>query len=153
MALRDNSFESSGKQTTSSSSALAGLPAYWECPEVPPKAEWEKWWELFVMAINAKHAISVTELLRTPTQNSPRQAALLNNLNEQAAERKVVSIFFLSLGVAGRKNLTDKFPYMTVATAPLAEIKENCEQTFYKPRNRTLERYKFFARKQQSHES
>ena len=99
MALRDNSFESSGKQTTSSSSALAGLPAYWECPEVPPKAEWEKWWELFVMAINAKHAISVTELLRTPTQNSPRQAALLNNLNEQAAERKVVSILFLSLGV------------------------------------------------------
>ena len=153
MALRDNSFESSGKQTTSSSSALAGLPAYWECPEVPPKAEWEKWWELFVMAINAKHAISVTELLRTPTQNSPRQAALLNNLNEQAAERKVVSILFLSLGVAGRKNLTDKFPYMTVATAPLTEIKENCEQTFYKPRNRTLERYKFFARKQQSHES
>ena len=105
------------------------------------------------MAVNAKHAISLPELLRTPTENNPLVPALLNNLNEQAAERKVVSNLFLSLGVAGRKSLTDKFPYMTVSTASITAIKEKCEQTFYKLRNRTLERYKFFTLKQQKHES
>ena len=68
MELRDNSFESSGKPTTSSSSALAGLPPFWDCGEVQPTAEWEKQWELIVMAVNAKQATLVSELLRTPTE-------------------------------------------------------------------------------------
>ena len=76
------------------------------------------------MAVNAKHATPVTELLRTPTKNNQRQATLLNNLNEQVAGRKVASILFLSLGVAGRKDLTDKLPYMTVSIAILAEFKK-----------------------------
>ena len=153
MTLRDNSFESSGNPTTSSSSAMAGLPAYWECTEVPPKAEWEKRWEPFVMAVNAKLAISVPDLLTTPRENHSRQAPLLNNLIEQVVEHKVVSILISSLGVACRKNWTNKFPKMTVSMAILAEKKDNCDQTFYKPRNRTLEHYKFFAGKQQNHES
>ena len=32
------------------------------------------------------------------------------------------------------------------------EMKESCEQTFVKPRNRTLDRYFFFSRKQQNNE-
>ena len=52
-----------------------------------------------------------------------------------------------------RKNLIDKFPYMVVAAAILREMQENCEQTFVKPRNRTLDRYKFFARKQKEDEA
>ena len=105
------------------------------------------------MAVNAKCSISVTELTRVPTQQRPRQAALMNNLNEEAAERKTVSTLFLSLGAAGRKNLTHNFPNMNVATVPIREIKENCEICFKKPRNRTLDRYKFFARKQQQNET
>ena len=88
MALRDSSFESSGKPTTSNLSALAGLPPNWDCAEVQPKAECEKWWERFLMTVNAKHAILVPELPRAPTENQPRQAALLNNMNEQAVEKK-----------------------------------------------------------------
>ena len=122
-------------------------------PECPPKIEWEKWWDLFLMAVNVKYSISVTELTRVPTQQRPRQAALINNLNEEAAERKTVSIVFLSIGAAGRKNLTDKFPYMDVATVPIREIIENCENCFIKPRNRTLDRYKFIVRKQQQNET
>ena len=94
---------------------------------MPPEAEWERCWELFVKAVNAKHAISVPELLKTPTENNPRKTALLNNLNEQATERKVVSILFQSLGVAGRKNFKDKFLYMTESKATLAEVKENSD--------------------------
>ena len=101
-----------------------------------------------MVAVNAKYSISVNEILREVTAQNPRIAGLINNLNEQAAVRKVVSVLFLSLGTAGRKSLTDKFPQMRVATIPLREIRENCEQAFRKPRNRTLERYKFFSRKQ-----
>ena len=32
-------------------------------------------------------------------------------------------------------------------------MKKNCDQAFYKPKKRTLQWYKFFARKQQNHES
>ena len=110
-------------------------------------------WDIFIVAVNAKHSISVHELLRRPTQNQPRQAALLNNINEQAAERKIVSILFLSLVTAARKILTDKYPNMTVATASLNEIKTNCEETFQRPRNRTLDLFKFFSRKHQPNES
>ena len=39
-----------------------------------------------------------------------------------------------------------------MATVSLKDLKENCEQAFIKPRNRTLQRYKFFARKQASKE-
>ena len=123
MALRDI-IDSSGGTATSGPSALAGLPPYWDQHSTPPRIEWEKWWDIFIVAVNAKHSFSVHELLRTPTEAQPRQAALLNNTNEQAAERKIVSIFlFLSLGAAGRKNLTDKYPHMTVATASLREKK------------------------------
>ena len=153
MALRD--IMDSGGTATSGPSALAGLPSYWDQHSTPPKIEWEKWWGIFIVtvAVNAKHSISVHELLRTPTEARPRQAALLNNTNEQAAERKIVSILFLSLGVAGRKNLTDKYPHMTIATASLHEIKTNCEDIFQQPRNRTLDRFKFFSRKQLPNET
>ena len=80
------------------------------------------------------------ELLRNVTQNKPRIAALNNNLNEQAADKTVVSLLFLSLGTTTRKNLTDKFPQLIIATVTLREIKETCEQAFMKPRNRILGR-------------
>ena len=90
---------------------------------------------------------------RQVTEQQPRVLALINNLNEQATEKKIVSVFFLSLGSAARKSLTGKFPHMRVATIRLRELKANCEKAFEKPRNRTLERYKFFSRKQSSKES
>ena len=70
MALRDN-MDSSGGATSSSMSALAGLPAFWDTAESPPKTEWEKWWDIFVVEVNAKYSISVNELLRTPTEHRP----------------------------------------------------------------------------------
>ena len=59
----------------------------------------------------------------------------------------------MSLGTAGRKNLTDKYPNMIVATASLNEIKTNCEDTFQRPRNRTLDHFKVVSRKQQPNET
>ena len=152
MALRDIT-DSSGGATSSSPSALVGLPAFWDIAESPPKTESENWWDVFGVAVNAKHSISLHELLRTPTEDNPRQNALINNMNEQAVERKVVSILFLSLGSAGRKNLTDRHPYMAISAATLSEMRKNCDQTFRNQRNRTLERYKCFSRKQENNET
>ena len=90
------------------------------------------------------------EILRNVTEQNPRIAAILNNLNEQAAERKMVSVLFI-VGISSTEwtiSLMDNFPHMRVATVSLREIKEKCEQAFQKPTNRTLERYKFFSRKQ-----
>ena len=87
MALRDL-VDSRGKTTAGDSSALAGIPKYWDAAEFPPKTEWGRWWYLLVMAISAKYFISVPELTRVPTEQQPRQAALPNTLNEQADERK-----------------------------------------------------------------
>ena len=42
---------------------------------------------------------------------------------------------------------------MIIATISMKKMKENCEQPFMKPRNRTLELYKFFARKRKEKET
>ena len=68
MALRDSS-EASGKSTSEGSLAVAGLPTFWDVAEGPPNSEWEEWWDLFVMGVNAKFSISAMELPRTPTEN------------------------------------------------------------------------------------
>ena len=92
-------------------------------------------------------------MLPEVTEQQPRVLALINNLNEQAAERKIVSVLFLSLGSAARKSLTDKFPHMKVATIRIREIKANCDEAFEKSKNRTLGTYEFFSRRQSSKES
>ena len=60
-----------------------------------------------MVAVNAKYSISVDELLRNVTEQRPQIAAFINNVKEQAAERKLLSILFLSLGTAARKTLTN----------------------------------------------
>ena len=152
MALRELP-DSEDATTSRGPSAVAGLPTFWDTAEIAPKTEWEDWWDLFMVAVNAKYSISVNENLREATAQNPRIAGLINNLNEQAAESKVVSVLFLSLGTAGRKSLTHKFPQIRVATIPHREKRKNCEQAFRKPRKRTLERYKLFSRKQTQKET
>ena len=93
-------------------SAVAGLPTFWDAAKIAPKTEWEDWWDLFMVAANAKNLISVNEIFREVTEQNPRIAGLINNLYKQAAVRKMVSVLFLSLGTAGRKSLTDKFPHI-----------------------------------------
>ena len=95
MALRDTS-EKSGKTTVSSPSALAGLSASWDAAGRAPKIDREKWWDIFVVALNAKSSISVP-----PTEDRIRQNTLINKLNEQGAERNVVSVILLFIGFSG----------------------------------------------------
>ena len=119
----------------------------------PPRMEWQKCLDISTAAVNAKHPITITELLRRPTETQLRQAALINNLSEHAVDRKVVSILPLIIGRGGKESLSYKYPYMVVSAATLKGMINNCEETFRKTRSRTLERYTIFARKQQPNES
>ena len=63
MALRE--MQSSGEVSTSGKgSAVSGLPTFWDSADTAPRTEWEEWWDLFEVASNAKHSLSVTEVLR-----------------------------------------------------------------------------------------
>ena len=96
MALRELS-SSAEVPTSRGASAVSGLPTFWDSADTVPKTEWEQWWDLFLVAANAKYSISVNEILRNVTEQNTRIAALLNNLDEQGAERNMVSVLFLSL--------------------------------------------------------
>ena len=87
MALRE--MQSSGEVSTSGgASAMSGLSTFWDLADSAPRTEWEEWWDLFVVATNAKYSISVTQVLPEVTERQHRVLALINNLNEQAAEKK-----------------------------------------------------------------
>ena len=62
MALRELT-DSEDATTSRGQSAVAGLPTIWDTAEIAPKAEWEEWWDLFMVAANAKYSISMNEIL------------------------------------------------------------------------------------------
>ena len=93
MALPDSS-DSGEMAKAAGTSAVAGLPACWDSPKSAAKTEREEWWNLFMVAVNTKYPKPLDELLRNVTENRSPIAALFNNLNEQAAERKLVSFRF-----------------------------------------------------------
>ena len=145
MALRANSDSSAG------GSHISGLPLYWNEHSLQPVLEWDRWLELFKVACMAKHSISVEELTRT--SGGARDKALMGNMEEIPAQRKVVSVLYLALGQAARKTLTDKYPTATIATISLANLLTHCKDSFDRPRNQTLDRYKFLTRKQHEGET
>ena len=64
-------------------SAVAGLPAYWDSPETAAKKNGRSSGTcLWLPAVNAKFSISVDKLLRNVTEQRPRNAALIDNLDE-----------------------------------------------------------------------
>ena len=95
MALR--ATENSSMQT-SSLSHLVGLPVSWNDADENPTMEWDKWVDLFQVAVMAKYSISITELTGQVTEQNPRVRALTGNLDEDPASKKIVSVLYLSLG-------------------------------------------------------
>ena len=133
-------------------SPLPGLSYFWQDAEKTPTSEWANWAQLFEMAVLARHSISISEVLKNPTENDPSIPALLGNLTVTTAAKKVVSLLYLSIGKTGRKMLTDKFPNTNIFVIDLAEILQRCTECFEVKGNRTLDRHSFFSRKQQPEE-
>ena len=129
--------------------AIAGLPTYWQDASKNPTLEWEKWRDLFEVALMAKNNISIAELIKTGN----KEKSLMGDLDEIPATKKAISILYLALGSAGRKSIADKFPTTNIATISLPDLLKNCKDCFEKPKNETLDRFKFLSRKQKEGES
>ena len=57
----------------------------------------EQWLQLFEVAVLARHSISVTELTKAANEQQPRVQALMGNMEEAPAVRKVTSLLYISL--------------------------------------------------------
>ena len=115
--------------------------------------EWEKWIDLFAVAMMAKYSISMNELIRTVDETNPKVKAFLGDMPEEAANKKAVSMMFLSLGKAGRKMFRNKYPEKTIWFLQAIQMLQCCEGCFRIERNRTLNRHHFLSRKQLPNES
>ena len=58
----------------------------------------------------AKYYISITELTREATEQNPRVRPLMGDLDEDPANKKTISVMYLALGEAARKQFMDKYP-------------------------------------------
>ena len=116
MALRaesNNSYSSSLTLSTTAMSHLVGLPVYWHEATSSPTMDFDKWLDLFQVAVMAKFSISITELFREVNEQNPRVHPLLGDMDEDAANKKIVSVMNLSLGEVARKQFKDKYPHKT----------------------------------------
>ena len=120
---------------------------FWQDADKPPSYDWEQWRQLFEVAVLARHSISTTELLREADQQNTRQAALMGNLEETHAKRKVASLLYISIGKTGRKMLMNKFTQINILTIQLQDMARNYTECFQVRRNRTLERHTFTSPK------
>ena len=74
-------------------------------------------------------------------------------MEEAAATKKAIRILYLSFGMAARKTLLFKFTTLNVTTVTLKDLIKNCKDCFEKPKNETLDRFKFLSRKQNEGET
>ena len=65
----------------------------------------------------------------------------------------ILSVMYLSLGEAARKQFMDKYPHTALWELKAQELITLCNECFRKKRNRTLDRHRFFSRLQQPGES
>ena len=79
--------------------------------------------------------------------------ALLGDMDEDPAIKKVVSGMYLSLGEAARKLFKDKYPHTTLWNLKARELIQLATECYHVKRNRTLDRHKFFSRMQQQGET
>ena len=82
MALRANDAQT-----------ITGLPVFWQNAAEERTQEWERWIQLFEVAVMAKNSISLEKLLRDATHEA-RKKALMEYLAEATAIRKVMSNVF-----------------------------------------------------------
>ena len=78
----------------------------------------------------------MTEHLRDADQQNPRNAAMMENLDEIPAKRKLVSLIYISIEKTGRKMLTDSFPNINILLIELRNLVQNCTECFQTRRNR-----------------
>ena len=115
--------------------------------------EWDRWLDLFQVAMMTKYSISITELTREANQQNPRVRTLMGDLDENPAKKKGISVTYLLLGEAARKQFKDKYPHTALWVLKAQELITLCNDCFRKKRNRTFDRHRLFSRLQQPGET
>ena len=69
------------------------------------------------------------------------------------ADRKTVSMLYLSLGTEGRRIICSRNPHLKMDTLTTVELWSNMESTFIHQRNITIDRYMLLTTKQSKRES
>ena len=113
-------------------SHLMGFPVDWHDASTNPTMDWDKWLDLFQVAITAKYSVSVMELTRDANEQNPRARALMGDMDENPANKKVMSVMYLSLGEAARKQFKDKYPYTRLWDLRTEEPITMCNECFQK---------------------
>ena len=106
--------------------------------------------ELFEVALMAKTNISVAELTKTIGNEDK---SLMGDMEEATAMNKANSVLYLALGMAARKTISDKSPTVNIARITLEHLIKTCKDFFEKPKNETLDRFKFLSRKQKENKT
>ena len=97
-------------------SRLPGLPLFWSEATKSPAMEFEKWVDLSAVVVIAKLSISIEELTSTVVNDHPRVKSLLGKMAEGAADKKVATLLFMSLGEPAKKLFKDKYPEISIWT-------------------------------------
>ena len=82
---------------------------------------------------------------RTPVEQNPRVRALMRDLPDVSANRRVISPMLLSLGEVARKLFEDKFPEVAIWNLTVQLMNEKCARCFRVVRNRTLDCHLFLS--------
>ena len=101
-----------------------------------------KWIDLFEVALMAKSNISVAALTKT---TGTKDKSLMGDMDEATAMKQANSVLYLALGMAARKTISDKFPTVNIARITLEDLIKTCKDCFEKPKNETLDRFKFLS--------
>ena len=96
--------------------------------------DWDKLFDLFQVALMAKCSISVTELTREADQQNPRVRLFSRDLDENPANKKVISILYLSLGEQARNPFMAKEPHTALWDLKAQELIALCTDCFRKKR-------------------
>ena len=99
----------------------------------------------------AKPSFSIFQLTRN--EGRKRVLGLMSHLFGKTASKKVISILFFSIGKAARNTLLDKFSATQIATITFPTTLNQCGRTIVVKRNRTLDRFRFLSREQETKKS
>ena len=73
---------------------MVGLQLFWQETSKSPSMEWEKWIDLFAVAMMAKYPIAMSELTRSVDETNPRVKSLLGDRPEEETEQYIEKTFF-----------------------------------------------------------
>ena len=103
--------------------------------------DWDKWLDLFQVAVMAKYSISLTELTTEANEQNPRARPIMGDMDETPANKKVVSVMYLSLGKAARRQYKVKYPHTRLWDLGTKQLITMCNECFQRKRHRTLDRH------------